>query len=196
MRVEFPSTAPGGNPPIINPTVPGQPSPNLPSVSIQPPPTLITARRQYPNIPRKWFASDEAHAGMYLAIRNLFDMNYDAQDAIQILTTSNPGLKLNRQALQVSGAISPSQRGNYLITAPSAAALTLGAPRPSVDDGTVIQLTSVSPQPHTVTTPGILQTGSAAVTTATWPAFAGGSLTLEAHSGLWLVQNNNGISFT
>jgi hypothetical protein len=202
VRPLFPAPGPGGGgtgapvPAIPNPTVPGQPTPSIPIPNVQPPQTLPTRQRQYPNLDPKWFSSPTAHQGVSLAIRNLYDMNYDAQDAIKILTTSNPGLQLSLTPIQGSGAVNANQRANYLITAPSAAAMTLGGPRPGIDDGTVIQFTSSSAFQHTLTTPGILQTGAAAVTTATWPAHAGGSLTLVANAGKWLVQSSNGIAFS
>ena len=195
-RVLFPSTPQGGQPPINQPTVPGQPSPNLPSVSVQPPATIPVSNRQYPNIDRKWFSSDSAHAGVSLAFRNIFDIAYDSQDAIQMLVRSNPGVQLSNQTLLGSGAVNPSQRANYLINATTTASLTLGAPRPGMDDGTIIQFSSSGTSPHTLTTPGLLQTGSAAINTATWPSSAGGSLALMAWNGKWQVVNSNQITFS
>ena len=200
MRVVYPSRPPGSIPVVSQPAVPGQPSVTLPAPSVQPPQKLPVANRQYPNIDRKWFpegaTGDAAHAGMRQTIRQLWDSAYDAQNAAQILATANPGVQLSRQAIGASGAVNPSQRSNYVINATSLAALTLGAPRPSVDNGTVLDLTSSTAFAHTLTTPGILQTGTSATTTATWPAFPGGSLILEAYNGLWLVRNSNGITFS
>ena len=200
MRVVYPSPPPGSIPVVSQPAVPGQPSVTLPALSVQPPQTLPVANRQYPNIDRKWFpegaTGDAAHAGMRQTIRQLWDSAYDAQNAAQILATANPGVQLSRQAIGASGAVNPSQRSNYVINATSLVALTLGAPRPSVDNGTVLDLTSSTAFAHTLTTPGILQTGTSAITTATWPAFPGGSLILEAYNGLWLVRNSNGITFS
>lgn len=200
MRVTYPSLPYGSIPRVPNPSVPGQATPSLPTPSVQAPPTLPVASRQYPNIDRKWFpegpTGDAAHATMKQTIRQLWDSVYDAQNATQILATNNPGVQLYRQAIGASGAVNPSQRANYLINATSQAVLTLGAPRPSVDDGTVLDFTSSTALGHTLTTPGLLLTGMASVNTATWPAFGGGSLVLEAQDGSWLVKSSNGIAFS
>ena len=200
MRIPYPANPPGTIYPPTQTAIPGQPTVSLPTPSVQPPTTLPVANRQYPNIDRKWFpegaTGNTAHAAISLAVRQLFDASYDSQNAIQIMATSNPGLQVSRQAIGASGAVNPSQRANYLINAKSLAALTLGAPRPSVDDGTIIDLTSTTAFGHTLTTPGLLLTGTASVNTATWPAYGGGSLILEAQAGMWLVKSSNNIAFS
>jgi hypothetical protein len=200
MRIAYPGLPQGLGPIVPNTSVPGQPTPQLPTPSVQPPQTLPVSSRQYPNIDRKWFpegpTGDAAHAGIGLTIRQLWDSAYDAQNAVQIQSTSNPGVQLYRQPIGASGAVNPSQRANYLINATSKAVMTLGAPRPTLDDGTILDFTSTTNFGHEITTPGILLTGTASVNTATWPSFGGGSLVLEAQAGQWLVKSSNGVSFS
>jgi hypothetical protein len=188
---DFPVAFPTGVP-----TPPSQTGSSVTTPTTQAAPNLTTTQRQYPTIPRHWFSSDEAHAGMQLAIRNLFDMNYDLQDGIKLLTSSNPGFQVSQQAIQGSGAINPSQRANYLISSPTVAALTLGAPRAGIDDGTEITLTSYTNQAHTITATGLLNTGSASVNKATFAAFAGASIHLRANQGFWQVMSSNAITFS
>ncbi len=200
MRIVYPTQPDGSIPPIPRLAVPGQPTVSLPSPSVQPPQTLPVVNRQYPNIDRTWFpegpTGDAAHAGIRQTIRQLWDATYDAQNATQILAVANPGVQLSRQSIGVSGAVNPSQRANYIINAQSKAQLTLGAPRPSVDDGTLLDFVSSTSYGHTITTPGLLLTGTSAINTATWPGYGGGTLILEAHNGFWLVKNYNSISFS
>lgn len=196
MRVPFPAVPPGTLPVVPNPSVPGQVAPSIPTPTVQPPQTLPTLNRTYPNIKREWFSSDDAHQTISLAVRQLFDATYDAQNAIQMLATGNPGTQLTRLSISQSGAVNPSQRANYLINAQAKAVLTLGAPRPTADDGTLLDFTSTTNFGHTLTTPGILLTGTASVNTATWPSFGGGTLVLEAQAGSWLVKSSNGITFS
>lgn len=192
MRVQFPADGPGSIG-VHSDQVPGQP-PQLPLV--QPPPQLTVRQRQYPNIPRHWFSSNEAHDGMSRAMRSLFDMNYDLQDSVRILVAAHPGLQVGMQPLGGSGAVNPSQRAHYLITSPSVAALTLGAPRAGTDDGTEITCSSATAHAHTITATGLLATGSAAVNLATFAAFAGASLHLRAQNGKWNIMSSNGVVFT
>jgi hypothetical protein len=76
-------------------------------------------------------------------------------------------------------------------------AITLAAPTAGVDDGTVIEYTSNTAFAHTVTcSAGVLQTGTAANTKATFAAFAGASLRLIACQGKWNVSSSNAVTFS
>ena len=97
--------------------------------------------------------------------------------------------------LAASGAI-PVIAGSYVITAPSAAALTLAAPIAGTQDGLTISIVSATAFAHTITATGLLQTGSAAVNVATLAAFAGAGVTLRAYNGKWQVTASVGATFT
>ena len=97
--------------------------------------------------------------------------------------------------LGTSGAIAP-QSGNYVITKAGVFAGTLAAPTPTVQDGLVIRIVSSTAFAHTITTAGLLQTGSAAVNTATFAAFAGAGVTLMAYNGFWIVLYSVGVTFS
>jgi len=94
--------------------------------------------------------------------------------------------------VQAAGAV-PITGGNYVITAGSAQALTLAAP---TQNGTTITIKSATAFAHTLTATGLLQTGAAAVNVATFAAFAGAGLTLQAYNGKWMVMSSVGITFS
>jgi hypothetical protein len=98
--------------------------------------------------------------------------------------------------LAVNAAIDPHTSQEYMITKGSIEANTLAAPTAGADDGSTIIITSSTAFSHTLTATGLLKTGTANVNVATFPAFAGGSLTLLAYNGLWYVQSQVGITFT
>ena len=98
--------------------------------------------------------------------------------------------------LTASGAIPPHTAAKYLITDAGVAALTLAAPANPADNGLSITITSTTAFAHTLTATGLLQTGSAAANVATFAAFAGAGLTLEAWNGKWIVRAQVGITFT
>lgn len=98
--------------------------------------------------------------------------------------------------VQAAGAIPAHVTGNYKVTAGSAQALTLAAPVATTEDGNRITVRSTSAFAHTITATGLLQTGSANVNVATFAAFAGAGLTLEAFNGKWMVVDSVGVTFT
>lgn len=98
--------------------------------------------------------------------------------------------------LPASTAIDPRTAQRYLISKAGVAALTLAAPTAGVDDGIAIYIGSRTANAHTVTTSGLLQTGSASVNTATFAAFAGAGLRLVAFNGFWIVEHQVGITFS
>jgi len=81
------------------------------------------------------------------------------------------------------------------ITKATAAALTLGAPRLD-QDGLMLVVTSVTGVAHVVTATGLYSTGAATVNVATFAAFKGCSMTLQAARGLWNVISSNVVTFT
>ena len=94
--------------------------------------------------------------------------------------------------VQAAGAVAITG-GNYIITAGSAQALTLAAP---TQNGTTITIKSATAFAHTLTATGLLQTGSASVNVATFAAFAGAGLTLQAYNGKWQVMSSVGVTFS
>lgn len=97
--------------------------------------------------------------------------------------------------ITASGAV-PVVAGQNVITAGSAAALTLAAPTTPAQDGILMEIQSSTAFAHTLTATGLLQTGSASVNVATFAAFAGAGLNLMAFNGKWIVKSSVGITFS
>jgi hypothetical protein len=113
------------------------------------------------------------------------------------LTIGPAGGVINQpSALAVNGAIAPNTPANYVITKAGVLADTLAAPTVGTSDGVTITITSNTANAHTLTATGLLQTGTASVNVATFAAFAGASLTLQAYQGKWNVLASNGITFS
>jgi hypothetical protein len=89
----------------------------------------------------------------------------------------------------------PSLAAVYLITKAGVQAVTLGAPVSVVDDGKIVEFNSNTANAHVITATGLLNTGSASVNTATFAAFAGAGVVLEAVRGKWNVVSQIGITF-
>lgn len=100
--------------------------------------------------------------------------------------------------LSVNGAIPATTSQQYVITKASALADTLAAPAASPGgDGISIGIMSDSAFAHTITFTGnTLDSGSAAVLTATFNAFKGASLDIMSYNGRWKVIRANGVSFS
>jgi len=64
------------------------------------------------------------------------------------------------------------------------------------DDGKYFLFISTGAYAHTFTATGILNTGAAAVNTATFAAHAGCSLLLMCFNAQWYVVYSNGASFS
>jgi len=99
-------------------------------------------------------------------------------------------------ALTTNGAIGPHTSGNYVITKAGVLADTLAAPVTGTEDGIIIAVMSNTANAHTITATGLLNTGSAAVNVATFAAFAGANLVLQASAAKWNVLTSNGITFS
>jgi len=98
-------------------------------------------------------------------------------------------------ALTASGAVPVRPSASYVITNAGVTLLTLAAPLAS-DNGVRITITSGTAFSHTLTATGLLQTGTAAVNVATFAAFAGATLSLQAFGGKWLVVASVAVAFT
>ena len=100
-------------------------------------------------------------------------------------------------AITVPGATAAAQSIAY-IAKTSAAALTLGAPS-LVLNGIQVTITSQTAFAHVVTATQLINPGSGVppLTTITFPAIVGASVTLIAQNGLWNVQSLQGaVVFT
>jgi hypothetical protein len=104
---------------------------------------------------------------------------------------------ISLSTLSVNGAIPIASR-SYVITKVGVLADTLAAPAASPGgDGVLITITSDNANLHTITfTGGTLDSGGAGVTTATFNANKGASLTVVSYNGRWKVLNANGVSFS
>lgn len=100
-------------------------------------------------------------------------------------------------AITANGAINPHIPQAYAITKAGVAAMTFAAPTTGTDDGNMIEITSDSAFAHTLTFTGnTLDSGSAAVLTATFNAFKGASIQLMTYSARFKVIAANGVSFS
>lgn len=102
----------------------------------------------------------------------------------------------------VSGAITipalpPGGIYTIYLTKAGVAAMTLAAP-PLDIDGALLTITSNTANAHTITATSLFNDGASGAphTTATYAAFAGATVTLEAAKGLWNVIANNGVTFS
>ncbi len=107
----------------------------------------------------------------------------------------NGGAAVPPALLTASGAI-PVVSASYVITAGAAIALTLAAPVAGTQDGITISIRSTTGFAHTLTATGLLETGTAATSIATFAAFAGAGLSLRAYQGKWIVESAVTVTFT
>lgn len=100
--------------------------------------------------------------------------------------------------LTTNGAISPSKSAFYAITKAGIYAGTIAAPTAVTDDGKVLEITSDTANAHTLTFPaGVLKTGGAAATIATFTGTTGGGgIRLRAYNGTWKVMAQQGVAFS
>ena len=98
--------------------------------------------------------------------------------------------------LTTNGAISARSGSSFVITKAGIFAGTLAAPVVGTDDGLEITITSNTAFAHTVTATGLFQSGSASVNLATFAAFAGASITIQAYQGKWNVVGLVGVTLS
>jgi len=113
-----------------------------------------------------------------------------------ILTALVGGNTLSLTAITASGAIATGTAANYIITKAGVAAMTLGAPTATTDDGKLIWVSSSTNYAHTVTATGLLQTGSSKTDVATFAAYAGAGVMLMAYQAKWIVIYSVGVTFS
>jgi hypothetical protein len=95
-----------------------------------------------------------------------------------------------------SSGVIPVSSGTIFLDAGSALAMTLAAPlsgSPSAggQDGTIIEIISLTAEAHTVTTPADAISGGFHI--ATFGGAIGDLITLRAQDGLWIPVANNGV---
>lgn len=90
-----------------------------------------------------------------------------------------------------------NQPRNFAITKGSACLFTLVAPS-KAQDGLTLVFTSLTAQAHVLTATSLLgdAVSGSPHTTATFAAFIGASLTLQAQNGIWNVVSSTGITIT
>ena len=122
----------------------------------------------------------------------------DGSDIAALVAYMNatPGLQ-TKQIVSASGAGTISLTNPFvIITAGAAATLTLPAPAAGTQDGLILTIISTTAFAHTITSTFHLFNGSAANSTATFAAFAGASLTVQAYNGSWYVVGEQASTFT
>lgn len=101
---------------------------------------------------------------------------------------ANPALKLypSDGAIDRAGHVA-------VLTKATAGAYTLGAP---AADGMELEIDSNTTAAHVVVGTGLFQAGATGspLTTLTWAAFPGGSITLRGYSSKWIVIARNGVT--
>ena len=94
-------------------------------------------------------------------------------------------------------AVNPHVSANYNFTRAGVVAATIAAPTATTDDGVLISFTNTTTDQDTVTFTGnTLDSGAAGVLTATFPAHAGGSITVRARNARWQLVSNNLVVIT
>lgn len=90
-----------------------------------------------------------------------------------------------------------NQPRDFAITKATAAAITLVAPS-TASDGLVVRFTSLTAAAHVLTATSLLGDGASGSphTTATYAAYIGATLTLEAQNGIWNVVGNVAVTIT
>lgn len=142
--------------------------------------------------------SPAARLGQYL--------NTDGSDVLQVVGVGGNiqygisqfgGIQVSAQPIAANGAINPRLPGFYVITKAGVAAMTLAAPTVGLDDGLEIEVSSGTAFAHTITTVGLLLTGSAAVNTVTFTNIAGPTVYFTAYQGKWITASGGlGIAYS
>ncbi len=105
-------------------------------------------------------------------------------------------LNTARIALATNGAIDSHTSARYVATKAGVLAMTLAAPTDVTDNGVRIELFSDTANAHTLTATALLDTGSANAAIATFAAFKGAGVVLEAYGARWKVISQIGITFS
>lgn len=103
----------------------------------------------------------------------------------------------NQIVYTASGAISVATQTAVITKTGSLAAMTLAAPT-TAQNGTKLRITTTTAFAHTITATSLINDGLTGVphTTATFAAFAGASIELEAYAGLWNVISKNVVTIS
>lgn len=119
--------------------------------------------------------------------------NMDTSEAAIIAMQTRMGVQSTAAA---SGAL-PLQAGTVMVTKAGVAALTLAAPA-AANVGQRITVISTTANAHTITATGLIEDGvtGGSKTTATFAAFGGASIVLEAYGSKWYVVAKNAVTIT
>lgn len=116
--------------------------------------------------------------------------NMDSSEAAVLALQTRVGVQ---SAVDANGALSVAG-GQVMITKDGVCALTLAAP---TVNGTRLTVTSTTANAHTITTVDLIHDGTTGThDLATFAAFPGASLTLEAYEGLWYTVANVAVTIT
>jgi len=126
------------------------------------------------------------------------DLNVDGAATIAgaaVVSGALTGLE-KHTAASADGAVT-IQPGTVIFTKAGVCAATLAAPS-AAQAGTRMTFLAGTANAHTITATGLIEDGvtGGAKTTATFAAFVGSSLTLEAYNLKWLVVGKNACTIT
>lgn len=107
----------------------------------------------------------------------------------------NGPIQHDTQVLSAAGAIT-IKSGIVIITASSAAALTLAAPTAGTDDGKVLIIDSTTAQAHTVTIANGLRGAGAGADVGTFGGAIGDGVALYAYNGAWYTVPGTNLNVT
>lgn len=116
--------------------------------------------------------------------------NVDSSEAAIIALQTRVGVQT---AIAADGALSIAG-GQYMVTKAGVCAMTLAAP---TVNGSRLTVTSTTANAHTITTVDLIHDGTTGThDLATFAAFPGASLTLEAYEGKWYTVSNVAVTIT
>jgi hypothetical protein len=119
--------------------------------------------------------------------------NMDSSEAAILAMQAKMGV----QSLAAADGALPLVAGTVLVTKAGVCAMTLAAPTTAMN-GQRITVISTTANAHTLTATNLIEDGvtGGAKDLATFAAFAGASIELEAYSGKWYVVSKNVVTIT
>jgi hypothetical protein len=119
--------------------------------------------------------------------------NMDSSEAAILAMQAKMGV----QSLAAADGALPLVAGTVLVTKAGVCAMTLAAPA-AANDGQRITVISTTANAHTLTATNLLEDGitGGAKDLATFAAFAGASIELEAYAAKWYVVSKNVVTIT
>jgi hypothetical protein len=119
--------------------------------------------------------------------------NMDSSEAAILAMQAKMGV----QSLAAADGALPLVAGTVMVTKAGVCAMTLAAPA-AANDGQRITVISTTANAHTLTATNLLEDGitGGAKDLATFAAFAGASIELEAYAAKWYVVSKNVVTIT